>query len=306
MCEFLSFLATEKGFYFGDFYSHGGIETIYGLNPREYCECEWRYNGLMHLEIRGDNEQLRSFIRASIEAKYKDRAEFLGDYQKGGCAEGWFKDGEFHRKDGPAYVSYLTDWATGKVDWSAPTNVSYFIDGKPHRHDGPAYILNSWAYGEARPIEEKWYLKGKPYRKDGPANIMYREHDGEVELETFYNDWGRVSLYRKYYNGSISAEHFYDENGINYHREDGPAYTIYYNNGQVSEERYHIRGQIHREDGPAITHYNTAGRVTREEWYIDGKLHREGGPARIVYDRDEQKIVKEYWIDGRLESFIGG
>ena len=62
----------------------------------------------------------------------------------------WYKDGNCHREDGPAFIS-----ADGSKYW--------YKDGKSHREDGPAVI---YADGS-----ESWCLNGKLHREDGPAFI---------------------------------------------------------------------------------------------------------------------------------------
>jgi hypothetical protein len=61
-----------------------------------------------------------------------------------------YKDGEFHREDGPAYIH-----PSGTQNW--------YKDGKLHREDGPAYI-----HPDGYQI---WWKNGKLHREDGPAYI---------------------------------------------------------------------------------------------------------------------------------------
>jgi antitoxin component YwqK of YwqJK toxin-antitoxin module len=69
-----------------------------------------------------------------------------------------------------------------------------------------------------------------------------------------------------YLNGNI----WYKEYRLNgfYHREDGPAYIVYYNNGSVKREVYFIDGLYYREDGPAIIYYDENGNITYEKYYL--------------------------------------
>ena len=75
---------------------------------------------------------------------------FTGVIIWGGKDKEWYKNGVFHREDGPA-----VEWATGYKEW--------FINGKLHRIDGPAIIF---PHGD-----EYWYYKGVQHRIDGPAMI---------------------------------------------------------------------------------------------------------------------------------------
>lgn len=56
----------------------------------------------------------------------------------------WFRDGEFHRDDGPA-----VERANGSREW--------YRDGKRHREDGPAI---EWAGGR------EWWLNDTQYTEE--------------------------------------------------------------------------------------------------------------------------------------------
>ena len=62
----------------------------------------------------------------------------------------FFKDGKFHRENGPAIA-----WKDGHTEWR--------LNDKLHRADGPAIIMADGT--------EFWLLKGKLHREDGPAII---------------------------------------------------------------------------------------------------------------------------------------
>ena len=63
-------------------------------------------------------------------------------------AKFWYKEGKYHRLDGPAI-----EWADGDKQW--------LIEGNLHREDGPAIEhLNGTKY---------WYKDGDRHREDGPA-----------------------------------------------------------------------------------------------------------------------------------------
>lgn len=79
-----------------------------------------------------------------------------------------------------------------------------------------------------------------------------------------------ISIEREYYgNGHISKEYFWDS--INRrHREDGPAYTEYYPNGNKEYEAYYQNDLLHREDGPAQICYKYNGKIEKEYYWIKG------------------------------------
>ena len=62
----------------------------------------------------------------------------------------WFKDGVYHRLDGPTIIG--TD---GREEW--------YKNGHLHRDDGPAIIFPNGT--------ERWYKNGQRHREDGPACI---------------------------------------------------------------------------------------------------------------------------------------
>jgi hypothetical protein len=69
----------------------------------------------------------------------------------------WYKEGNLHREDGPAW-----EFPDGEKQW--------YKEGKRHRLDGPAI--------EYPDGEKQWYKEGKRHRLDGPA-IEYP--DGEKQ-----------------------------------------------------------------------------------------------------------------------------
>ena len=62
----------------------------------------------------------------------------------------WFKDGKYHKEDGPAVKNKDTQYR------------KYIVNGQFHRTDGPAYI-------SADANTKRWYQEGELHREDGPA-----------------------------------------------------------------------------------------------------------------------------------------
>lgn len=67
-----------------------------------------------------------------------------------------------------------------------------------------------------------------------------------------------------------------------FHRTDGPAITIYNENGEAFLKEYWKLGRIHREDGPAIIRNGV------EYFYVDGKRISK----KLFYDNFSKKILK--------------
>ncbi len=79
-----------------------------------------------------------------------------------------------------------------------------------------------------------------------------------------------------------------DYDGMNIHREDGPA-IIY----SIGRKEWWLNGRRHRVGGPAIE------RSTRsKEWHLNGKRHRVDGPAV-----EWANGVTEWWLNGREYIF---
>jgi len=74
----------------------------------------------------------------------------------------WFKNGEYHRTNGPAI-----ECANGSKVW-------WFKNGEYHRTDGPACEFDN-GYKE-------WWLNGKYHRTDGPA-VEYADGSKEWYLK---------------------------------------------------------------------------------------------------------------------------
>jgi hypothetical protein len=120
----------------------------------------------------------------------------------------WYKDGQLHREDGPAY-----ERADGSKLW--------FFNGNLHRQDGPAV--------EDTDGRKEWYINDQLHREDGPAyegadgrkfwciNGQYHREDGPaIEYADGDKFW--------YIRGQL-------------HREDGPA--IEYADGS---KEWHLNG----------------------------------------------------------------
>ena len=61
-----------------------------------------------------------------------------------------------------------------------------------------------------------------------------------------------------YYSGSI-------------HRDGGPAYIEYHENGAILLEGHFIRDVLHKEDGPAYIWYHRDGTISTCDYYINGE-----------------------------------
>ena len=73
---------------------------------------------------------------------------------------------------------------------------------------------------------------------------------------------------------------------------------IYYQSGAIRYE-YHLNGKQHREDGPAYIGYYENGAIEREEYFLNGKQHREDGPAIIYYYENGAIVYEIYCLNDK-------
>jgi len=74
-------------------------------------------------------------------------------------------------------------------------------------------------------------------------------------------------------NGIIVTDNYNDFRKLTWHREDGPAYIDYYDNGNIEYEVYYINGKCTRLDGPASIWYDKDGKIKKVEYYIKNKYY---------------------------------
>jgi hypothetical protein len=82
-----------------------------------------------------------------------------------------------------------------------------------------------------------------------------------------------------------------------FHREDGPAYQKWYDNGQKLNEIYYKEGKKHREDGPASLEWYSNGQIKYIMYFIDAKCHREDGPAFQKFDINGKFEMCDYYLN---------
>ena len=98
--------------------------------------------------------------------------------------------------------------------------------------------------------------------------------------------------------GEIETDNYNDFEGLTRHREDGPAYQRFYNNGQLEYEEYYLNGIAHRLDGPAFQTFYDNGQLSYEEYWINGKRCRLDGPAVLKFLQNTEVQYIQYWING--------
>ena len=104
--------------------------------------------------------------------------------------------------------------------------------------------------------------------------------DAHTTIETTTDSYG-INRIKYIFNGKL-------------HRENGPAYESYHQNGNIHCREWYINGKCHRENGPAYESYHQNGHIKYRSWYINGKYLRENGPAHKIY-YDYGNITYRYW-----------
>jgi hypothetical protein len=103
--------------------------------------------------IKIHSSELKFNVFKSTLTYYKDElanGHFIDEFN----IEYWYKNGQTHREDGPAYIS--------------TTHQIWRIHGEIHRKDGPAYIINDflterkfWYYFDNRADDETQFYDPK-------------------------------------------------------------------------------------------------------------------------------------------------
>jgi len=73
------------------------------------------------------------------------------------------------------------------------------------------------------------------------------------------------------------------------HRENGPAFTSWFQNGELDIMAWWINGERHRVDGPAVITHQYDGKIQKCYWHLNGfSMHiddwcRETGNDVLLY-----------------------
>lgn len=201
----------------------------------------------------------------TYETKYSDSGLLL--------KERWMFGGKCHRSDGPAQRSFDDEGNVAEEYW--------FLHGQVHRIDGPA--VTTWNpdaafFGDER--QERWVTNGMTHRIDGPALTTW-----DPETEERREQWVT--------------------NGTK-HRIGGPA-DCEWKSGVLIKESWCIAHKTdtprtyryHRTDGPALSLWDEEGNPTTQYWLTKGRFHRTDGPARQAWLGPGGALsAEEWWVDG--------
>lgn len=92
------------------------------------------------------------------------------------------------------------------------------------------------------------------------------------------------------------------ESGMNISRENGPAFTAWYENGNKAIEEWVVNGQYHRIGQPAKLQWYDNGQPKEEYWLENGqwRSHIEG-PALVIYSKDGECLEKLWECNGEVD-----
>lgn len=288
-------LSSDGAINFGTTTNDSGPSAIFMSGST--CNMHGVVNGKYHSEngpaqvtaVNGVVTQLHY----QVDGKYHrsgGAAKLLFDGDGALIYEEWYVNGEKHREDGPA----LSKWSSGEL-----TLEEWYTNDKKHRDGGPAVSI--WELGKL--ATQQWYETGKLHRTDGPAQVKYAT-SSMAQHDTWYLNGEHYRTTTYDFNTSKPSQDEWFKGG-NRHRDDGPAYISYNEDGSVSTESYYQNNKEHRDGAPAVTYYSPDGKPSTEFWYQSGALHREGGPAQIHYNEDGTSYSEKWYLNGALHRLDG-
>lgn len=208
----------------------------------------------------------------------------------------FYKCGKLHNVISPALTEYYEN--------SNMKFCEYYYNGKLHNVRSPARI----EYNEDGSIKlEEWYLDGEKlpteYMKDGgyvsAVSSRYMKSFGFDKIyfrgnrytpkkfvEIHHTNNESNSYIVSWYEYPSVADPATNTCYVGYHRENGPAKTVYYPNGNIMSEEWYInnRPQYRGNYIPSTIQYYENGTVKVRQWFNEnGTSYREIGPHTINY-----------------------
>jgi len=88
------------------------------------------------------------------------------------------------------------------------------------------------------------------------------------------------------------------------HRDDGPAWIEYFENGLIKREKYYVNGVLSRDGGlPAWLDYSYKGHLIEKICYLNGKI--TDGLSKVSYYEDGSVSSEFNYENGELSSTVG-
>lgn len=202
--------------------------------------------------------------------------------------EKWYFNGMIGRRDEslPTIITYFD---------KKPLRFTWYKNGNLHRENLPAYV--SIYENDVIKLAE-WYKNGLLHREGGFPAVIKRYENGVIKSEEwqeedmFHREGDLPAIINRYNNGVIKNEEWHKRGEL--HREgDLPAVIERYENGDLELEQWYKNGRLHREgDFPAVIKRNENGIIIREHWLKDGEQHREGDLPAVI-ERYKNGVIKE-------------
>lgn len=195
------------------------------------------------------------------------------------------------------------------------------IKGNVHRDNDKPAIIEYYDTADA-PIRGEFWYRNNLYGRDNdkPSIILYNQK-GIVIMEKWHKDNiftrdNNPAEFNYYPSGNIKCESWI-KNGSMYRENDLPAAISYYDSDDfpvMSETWYDPEnGQLHREDEPAYIVYYLSGKVKTMKWILHGMYFNPNGPSHVEHiehineeDEDDDDFVEGigddyeyYWHDDR-------
>ncbi|WFE75909.1 hypothetical protein [Roseinatronobacter sp. S2] len=149
----------------------------------------------------------------------------------------------------------------------------WFKGDTPHRADGPA--LQEW-HKNGQLKQEQWIFDGYLHRVGGPA-LQEWDENGRLLMERWEQRWWEPQW-------GTSEKPFDWLQGM--HRLDGPAVKEFdLDTFELVREEWRKEGKLHREDGPAYQWWDEDGNLLKEEWVKCGHSYTPTGHEQIAWKK---------------------
>lgn len=245
---------TETYYLKNKIHRENGPAQIHYKENGEISEVYWYLHGELHCENGPAHIKYYSKIQKPIQ-------------------EVWIQHNKLHNLNGPAWIEYDPSGNIIQEIW--------YKEGAFHNLNGPAKCI----YNKNGILtDERWFKENQPHNMNGPT-VIIRNNDGIITEEQWFEDG--------------------DEKNSN----NGPTKRCYYDSGMLkSEEWYELDDDLfektgsevkyHRLDGPADSLYSEDGKIIYQIWRKNGYLHNLNGPAVIINEND--KLIKQWAINNKF------
>ena len=274
----------------GLLHREGGEPAVVKLT--DGVRLEWLVNGIKHRPEKDWRGRSLPAIKHS-----KDRVVIK---------ERFLIDGRLHRDDGPAKVDRTLKNTIKNEEWykdghlhsynDLPAKIdrmgtkSWYKDGTLHRDGLPAKVLADGS--------EQWYCNGRQHRDgDQPSvtdvrmNRLKYHKDGRL-----HRIGGPAVVY------TDKDDYAYYQEGRLHSEGDIPSLYVTNTRGNMTTEKWHVRGHLHREGSPAVITRSIKGDEKSYLYYRNDIRHRNDGPGEI-YFTDGEIVNQLWWWKGRSYRF---